>query len=273
MDAYIPSFDDLVSLFKNNVYNVISWRNEIQSRNNGYSTVENPRWDSIIESRDPLRSDANVIYLTTRGYAGTGSHITIRKDTWDTHKLIHITIYVYLYTMDPNYPNNYIVNECSKYYTVSLNNNQITINPIKTEIGMFDPNTLKQNPPFVRSNKMPCDYMNELDTLQNGIIYDWQIGTETYKVRAVSEQLITSFLNLITNYKNEKLHKLQELKNKILKNMQDNKGNTQAVIKREREYQKEQSYEDKKIKKDNEIFMGGYLKYKEKYMNMKKLNK
>jgi len=288
MENYLPTFDELSNLFKENAYHVLSWQNELQPGNVGYSNIRNPGPNNIIESRDQYRSDANAIYLTVMGYAGTGAHITIRKDTWDSHKLIHVTIYVYIYTMDTRRPNQYVVSECSKYYIVSLIDNQVNISPIRTEVGEFDARTLNESPPYVKSNKIPCDYMRNMDTIQNGILYRYQVGTKTYMAGVIYDQLLKSFREFIDTQVKIKRHaELIRRKMEEMKRQKEIKQQPEQQLKRERdeETQEEKAIlqseqtgqtEAKKTKQDPGPFSGGsinykhkYLKYKMKYMKLK----
>jgi UDP-2,3-diacylglucosamine pyrophosphatase LpxH len=146
------NFEDLMEFFRDYRHDVLIWYNSMQEGGQlmkGRYKNEPLNNNSIIFSlraSTELDPDRTTIFLTTPQYAGIGAHISIFKDSWNSNKLIHVTIYY----------QNYVPTECSQYYFVTVNGNDIVLMDVPTVYGEFNPTTLNRTPPFVSSMKTKC---------------------------------------------------------------------------------------------------------------------
>jgi len=308
----LPTFDQLLVYFDNANYNVRLFKfvnpikhdvTEIMGKHG-----EQNSGPSIVKSVNPNVLDNTSLYLTSLQCSLTGSHITIRRDTWDAHKLIHITIY---------FVEGYDINECANWYIVTndFQLNEVPLNHTRPFTVESLPNTL---PRFLYTTRDSClrFYQNQIPSINP----DFAINTYDFgqnspgNVQNILEHIRDNFIIKISQVRQEVLNEQvrretlalarqraldeqarqraldEQVRQRTLALARQRVQDAQARVEqerideREREREREEEQEQyiygskKRHKVDDEQFGGSnnykhkYLKYKKKYMDLKKLN-
>ncbi|ARF09482.1 hypothetical protein Indivirus_1_105 [Indivirus ILV1] len=313
-----PSFDELFREIETYNETIRLWQNIAQPSimYGKYKSNLIPNNNTIIKSSGNNYASTEL-YLTIPKYAGTGVHISIRKDTWDSHKLIHLTVY-YIQNNNPQ--------ECGTYFTLYFENNNLKFKKARHNIDInlprnakFDITGLNNDPPIVTVKRAECKTIIQLglNTIKNSVFVNpntnafvteknqWNAITltDTYPIRDVMFELLKAFGAFILDQPLLKLqlhrHKLSEAEKELKVRIdrksktQQEKSTSQQGIKRVREEKPLQNQplqnqplqnlpsenpNPSKRPNDNTLEGGSYdykylyMKYKKKYLSLKKLN-